>query len=172
MMRKTIAMSVIALLSVLAVAQQKPSPRKQADAKLGNGKTVSVDYGSPSMRGRKIMGELVPYGKVWRTGANEATKFHTDSDLTVNGTKVPAGDYTLYTLPAEGAWKLIINKQTGQWGTEYDQSKDLARIDMKVAKTPAPVEQMELKLEAKCGDVVLHMLWENTDASVDLKAAK
>jgi hypothetical protein len=172
MMRKTMVLFVVALLSVLAVAQEKPlaSPRKQADAKLGNGKTVSVDYGSPSMRGRKIMGELVPYGKVWRTGANEATKFHTDSDLTVNGTKVPAGDYTLYTLPSANGWKLIINKQTGQWGTEYDQSKDLARIDMNVAKTPAPVEQMEMKLEPKGGDVVLHVIWETTDASVALKA--
>jgi hypothetical protein len=171
-MRKTIVMSVVALLSVVAVAQQKPvSPRKQADAKLGNGKTVSVDYGAPSMRGRKIMGGLVPYGKVWRTGANEATKFHTASDLTVNGTKVPAGDYTLYTLPGDSSWKLIINKQTGQWGTEYDESKDLARIDMNVAKTPAPVEQMEIKLEPKGGDVILHVIWENTDASVDLKPA-
>jgi hypothetical protein len=174
MMRKTIVLSVVALLSIIAVAQQKPlpSPRKQADVKLGNGKTVSVDYGSPSMRGRKIMGGLVPYDKVWRTGANEATKFHTDSDLTVNGNKVPAGDYTLYTLPGEKGWKLIINKQTGQWGTEYDQTRDLGRIDMDVAKTPALVEQMELKLEPKGGDVVLHVIWENTDASVDLKPAK
>lgn len=173
-MRKTMVLSVIALLSVLTIAQQKPplSPRKQAEAKLGNGKTVSVDYGSPSMRGRKIMGGLVPYDKVWRTGANEATKFHTGGDLTVNGTKVPAGDYTLYTLPGEKGWKLIINKQTGQWGTEYHQEQDLARIDMNVAKMPAPVEQMELKLEPKGEDVVLHMIWENTDASVDLKAAK
>lgn len=174
-MRKTIVLSVVALLSVLAIAQQKQpplSPRKQAEAKLGNGKTVSVDYGAPSMRSRKIMGALVPYDKVWRTGANEATKFHTDSDLTVGGTKVPAGDYTLYTLPSANGWKLIINKQTGQWGTEYDQSKDLARIDMNVAKTPAPVEQMEIKLEPKGGDVVLHTIWENTDASVDLQPAK
>ena len=173
-MRKTIVLSVVALLSVLAIAQQqKPplSPPKKADAKLGNGKTVSVDYSAPSMRGRKIMGELVPYGKVWRTGANSATKFHTDSDLTVNGTKVPAGDYTLYTLPTESGWKLIINKQTGQWGTEYDESKDLARVDMNVAKTPAPVEQMEIKLEPKGGDVVMHVIWENTDASVNLKPA-
>ncbi len=173
-MRKTIVMSVVALVSLLAMAQQKPlSPRKQAEAKLGNGKTVSVDYGAPSMRGRKIMGGLVPYDKVWRTGANEATKFHTDSDLMVGGTKVPAGDYTLYTLPGASAWKLIINKQTGQWGTEYDQSKDLARIDMKLNKVSAPVEQMEIKLDPKKdGDVILHIIWEETDASVELKAAK
>jgi hypothetical protein len=149
------------------------SPRKQAEAKLGNGKTVSVDYGAPSMRGRKIIGELVPYGKIWRTGANEATKFHTDSDLTVGGVKVPAGDYTLYTLPNENGWKLIISKQTGQWGTVYNESQDLARIDMKVAKTPSPVEQMEINLVPKHdGDVILHVIWESTDASVELKPAK
>ena len=173
-MRKAVLLSLAGLLSIMAVAQQKPlSPRQQSQAKLGNGKTVSVDYGAPSMRGRKIMGELVPYGKVWRTGANEATKFHTDSDLMVGGTKVPAGDYTLYTLPGEGAWKLIINKQTGQWGTEYDESKDLARIDMKVTKAAQPVELMQIKLDPKSdGDVIMHVAWENTDASVELKPAK
>lgn len=174
-MRKFSIAVLLLSFAVLAVAQQKPllSPRKQAEAKLGNGKTVSVDYGAPSMRGRKIMGELVPYGKVWRTGANEATKFHTDSDLTVGGVKVPAGDYTLYTLPNENGWKLIISKQTGQWGTVYNESQDLARIDMKVAKTPSPVEQMEIKLVPKHdGDVILHIIWERTDASVELKPAK
>jgi len=173
-MRKTVLLSLAVLLSIMAVAQQKPlSPRQQSQAKLGNGKTVSVDYGAPSMRGRKIMGQLVPYGKVWRTGANEATKFHTDADLMVGGTKVPAGDYTLYTLPGEGGWKLIINKQTGQWGTEYDESKDLARIDMKVTKTAQPVEQMQIKLDPKSdGDVIMHVTWETTDASVELKPAK
>lgn len=175
-MRKALVLSVTVLLSVVVFAQQqqqRPSPPKHAEAKLGNGKTVSVDYSAPSMRGRTIMGGLVPYGKVWRTGANEATKFHTDSDLMVDRTKVPAGNYTLYTLPGESAWKLIINKQTGQWGTEYDQSQDLARIDMKLTKTPAPVEQMEIKLEPQSnGDVAMHIVWENTDASVQLKPAK
>ncbi len=174
-MRKILCLGLLLMFAIMSVAQQKPllSPRKQADAKLGNGKTVSVDYGAPSMRGRKIMGELVPYGKVWRTGANEATKFHTDSDLLIGGAKVPAGDYTLFTLPGETAWKLIINKQTGQWGTKYDESQDLVRVDMKVKKTEQPVEQMEIKLDPKTdGDVILHVIWENTDASVELKSAK
>ena len=90
---------------------------------------------SPSMRGRKIMGGLVPYDKVWRTGANAATTLKTTAALDFGGTLVPAGTYTLYTLPGEKGWKLIINKQTGQWGTQYDQAQDLARVDLKVDAT-------------------------------------
>lgn len=169
-----LAVAVVSLFAYQQDAAKKPllSPRRQAEAKLGNGKTVSVDYGAPSIRGRKIMGELVPYGKVWRTGANEATKFHTDSDLMVGGTRVPAGDYTLYTLPGENAWKLIINKQTGQWGTQYDEKQDLGRFDMRLKKLDKPVEQMTFVLEPKHdGDVILHIQWENTDAAIELKPA-
>ena len=150
-----IAMSV-AMLASMAVAQmehqmpgdKKPllSPRKQSEVTFADGKKVTVDYGAPSMRNRKIMGELVPFDKVWRTGANEATSFVTDTDLMVDGTRVPAGKYTLYTLPSANTWKLIINKQTGQWGTVYNQDQDLARIDMKKTALPQPVEQMVLSL--------------------------
>src|SRR6185369_4058509 len=83
-----------------------------------NGKKVSIDYSAPSMRGRKIMGELVPFGQVWRTGANSATTLKTETDLLIGGQKVPAGTYTIYSLPGENDWQLIINKQTSQWGTE------------------------------------------------------
>ena len=86
------------------------------------------------MRDRKIFGELVPYGQVWRTGANAATSLKTDVDLTIGGASVPAGSYTLYSIPEEKKWKLIINKETGQWGTKYDEKQDLARVDMKVSK--------------------------------------
>ena len=86
------------------------------------------------MRGRKIFGGLVPYDQVWRTGANAATSLKTDVDLTIGGANVPAGSYTLYTLPGMNSWKLIINKQTGQWGTEYSEGQDLARVDMKVSQ--------------------------------------
>jgi hypothetical protein len=133
-----------------------------------SGKKVSIDYSAPSMRGRKIMGELVPYGQVWRTGANSATTLKTDTDITINGTKVPAGTYTLYTLPGENDWKLIINKQTGQWGTEYHQEQDLARVDLKQEQTSAPVETFKITLQPSS----LIMEWENTKLSADLKAAK
>jgi hypothetical protein len=150
-------------------AQAIPSPRDTAETTVGSDR-VYVDYGRPSMRGRTIMGQLVPYGQVWRTGANAATTLVTPRDLRVGGTNVLAGTYTLYTLPGESAWQLIINKQTGQWGTEYDQAQDLARIPMQVGRTPAPVEQFTIALEPGGGNVVnLALMWENTRASVSME---
>ena len=116
-----------ALLSVPTLAQPPGSPHETAKATVG-GANISIEYGRPYLRGRKIMGGLVPYGRVWRTGADAATTLTTSKDLVIGGTTVPAGKVTLYTLPGEDQWKLILNKQTGQWGTEYDQSKDLARV--------------------------------------------
>ncbi len=146
------------------------SPRAKAEVNL-KGADVTVDYGRPSVRGRKIMGGLVPYGEVWRTGANEATGFVTTSDLLIGNTPVPAGKYTLYSLPSEGGWKLIVNRQTGQWGTEYDQSQDLARIDMKESKTESPVEQFLISFKKTGADQAdLVMDWEHTRVSVVIKA--
>lgn len=149
--------------------QPPASPRDTAQMTIADAR-IYVDYGRPYMRGRTIMGGLVPYGQVWRTGANEATTFHTDRDLRIGGTEVPAGTYTLYTLPGESAWQLIINKQTGQWGTEYSQAQDLARIPMQVARTPLPVEQLTIALEPGGGNVLnLVLTWENTRASVPME---
>ena len=172
-----IAVSFLALaLATTAIAQpqedksKRPSPPGTASISLG-GKKVTIEYSRPSTRGRKIMGALVPFGQVWRTGANEATTFVTEGDVTVGDTKVPAGKYTLYTLPSETGWKLIINKQTGQWGTEYDQTQDLARIDMKVSKPAAPVEQFTIDLKGNGTNAAdLIIAWENTSASVTVKA--
>ncbi|HEX6368272.1 MAG TPA: DUF2911 domain-containing protein [Longimicrobium sp.] len=145
------------------------SPRDTAEMRIADDR-VYVDYGRPFMRGRAIMGGLVPYGQVWRTGANAATTLITTRALRVGGTTVPAGTYTLYTLPGETAWQLIINRQTGQWGTEYDQAQDLARIPMQVARTPAPVEQFTIALEPGGGNLVnLVMTWEDTRASVPME---
>jgi hypothetical protein len=151
-----------------ASAQQKPplSPPGQAAVTIGAA-TITIDYARPSMRGRKIMGELVPYDKVWRTGANAATTLKTSAALEIGGTLVPAGTYTLYTLPGEKAWKLIINKQTGQWGTQYDQAQDLARVDLKAGATAGPVEQFAITLAgtgAAAG--LLTMEWENTKLTI------
>lgn len=157
--------SVLAFGAALAQTQAPASPRKSAEMML-NGKKVSIDYGSPSMRNRKIVGELVPYGKVWRTGANKATHLTTEADLLIGGVTVPKGTYTLYTLPTETGWKLIINKQTGQWGTVYDQAQDLARIDLKATKTPAPVESFTISLSPAGNNGNLKMEWENTSAWV------
>lgn len=146
--------------------QQPASPRDTAEMRFGND-VIRVDYGRPYMRGRKIMGELVPYGRVWRTGANAATTLITTRDLRIGDVRVPEGTYTLYTLPGEGEWQLIINRQTGQWGTEYDQAQDLARIPMRVERLEQPVEQFTIDFEPGSGNVFnLNLRWENTRAWV------
>jgi hypothetical protein len=165
----------LTLLSTLACAQGKPplSPPGQTTLTFADGKTVTIDYSRPSMRNRKIFGGLVPYDKVWRTGANAATSLKTDAALNIGGTNVPAGNYTLYTLPGQSQWMLIVNKQTGQWGTKYDQGQDLARIPMKVTQASSPMEQFTISLD-KSGDdsAALKLAWENTVASVDVKEQK
>ncbi|HET9180695.1 MAG TPA: DUF2911 domain-containing protein [Candidatus Angelobacter sp.] len=149
---------------------KRPSPPGQAQVTL-KGQTITIDYSRPFMRGRKIMGGLVPYGKVWRTGANEATTLTTPVDLNIGGTKVPAGKYTLWTLPSAGTWKLIINKQTGQWGTDYDPKQDLARVDMQKTSLSAPVQEFTMSFNKKSDDSAdLVMQWETTNVSIPIKA--
>jgi len=165
---------VVILIAALAFAQQdksqRPSPPGTAEVTL-KGKKITVEYSRPSLKGRKVGQELAPYGKVWRTGANEATSFTTEIDLNIGGVKVPAGKYTLYSLPSEGTWKLIINKQTGQWGTQYNEAQDLARIDMKKSSLPQPVEQFTISFDKKGENAAdLNLDWENTRVSVTLKA--
>lgn len=162
-MRKITTLALCLLfVATAAFAQEgkKPlSPPAKAEATV-KGKKITVDYSAPSMRGRKIMGELVPYGKVWRTGANAATTLTTEADLMIGSLHVPAGKYTLYTIPGEKEWTLIVSKQTGQWGSNYDDSKDLGRVKLKVA--PAlkdPVETFAIGV----GDT-LSFSWENTKA--------
>ena len=178
-MRRHIAVAVMMMYAALALTAQqqdkskRPSPPGTAEVTFDDGKKVTIDYSRPSAKGRKIMGGLVPYGQVWRTGANEATSLKTDTDLVIGGTTVPAGSYMLYTLPKENSWKLIINKQTGQWGTVYDQSQDLARVDMNVTSLSQPVEQFTITLDKKGGDTAqLNLEWEKTQASVEVKEKK
>ncbi len=106
----------------LRATSQSPAPPKPATVSL-NGHAVTITYGAPSLRGRKLGAELVPWDKVWRTGANDATSLTTDIALKIGGTVVPAGSYTIYTLPNPSRWLFIINKQTKQWGTEYHQEQ-------------------------------------------------
>ena len=117
---------------------------------------LSVDYGRPHRRGREIFGGVVPWGEVWRTGANAATGFTTDADITINGTPIPKGSYTLFSLPEQGGAKLIVNKQTGQWGTQYDPAQDLARIDLKAESLSQPVEVFTIAVE----NGVLALMWD------------
>jgi hypothetical protein len=175
LMRKILS-STISLLACLVIlgasacAQDKanrPSPPAKAECKLAGGQTVTIVYGSPRTKGRKIFGELVPYGKVWRAGANEATTFITDTDLTVGATAVPAGSYTLFAIPETDKWTLIISKTTGEWGTNYSgPSADLARIEMKSSKLPSPVENFTIAFDQSGSSCTLYMDWETTRASV------
>jgi hypothetical protein len=152
--------------------QPLASPAAEASVTLG-GKTITVHYSAPSMRCRTIMGEVVPYGKVWRTGANAATSFTTQGDVTVGGLMVPEGSYTLYTLPATpgSPWLLIVNKQTGQWGTVYTPAQDLGRAEMRVALLPKPQEVMSITFEnTRRTSTQLHIKWEKTDVYVPIRA--
>ena len=145
------------------------SPTDTVRANAGAAK-LTVIYSRPSMRGRVIFGAVVPWNTVWRTGANAATTFITDKDLTIGGTTVPAGEYTLFTLPNPGGWKLIISKKTKEWGTDYDATQDLARIDMTVASLPAPVEQCTIAIVPQGAGTTLSVSWERTSASVSIQA--
>jgi len=162
----------LALYTGSGTAQDKsarPSPPAKATCALAGGKSIAVDYSSPRMKGRKIFGELVPFGKVWRAGANEATTFVTDADLTVGGKAVPAGNYTIFAVPEADKWTLVISKKTGEWGTAYPGAdNDLARVDMKVSKTAAPVENFTIAFDKGASGCALRMEWENTSASVDV----
>ncbi len=158
----------------------RPSPPGTAEFKFDDGKTITINYSRPKIRDpktgepRKIMGGLVPYGKVWRTGANEATTFITTADLDIAGTQVPAGSYTLFTVPEEnGPWKLIISKKTGEWGIPYPgEQYELARIDMQSQKTPATVDPFTVSFDKRGPNAgVLKLAWENTEASVDFSEA-
>ncbi len=141
-------------------------PARQGGSTAAGGR-IYIDYGRPSMRGRVIMGGLVPYHRWWRTGANEATSFVTDFDLRLGDTVVPKGAYTLYTMPSAKQWKLMINRQTGQWGTVYDASLDLVRVPMKKKTLREPVEKFTILLE-KTGQRsgVLRLRWEKTEVYV------
>ena len=149
------------------------SPPAVATATLGSA-AITINYNAPSIRCRKIFGALVPFDKVWRTGANPATSFVTTGTLKIGNIAVPAGAYTLYTLPEQtpSSWILILNKQTGQWGTVYKPEMDLGRTEMKLKKLATPQEVMSISFEKTTPtSTQLHIKWETTDAWVTIKTA-
>lgn len=183
MMKKS-ALLVASLFAIATVASaqmdmkqdksKRPSPPASAECKFSDGKTIKIDYSSPRAKGRKIFGAasdkaVVPYGEIWRTGANEATTFVTDADLKVGAKAVPAGSYTLFTVPKADEWWLVISKKTGEWGTDYPGEKeDLARVPMRASKTAAPVENFLIAFDQAGSRCTLRMEWENTSASVGI----
>ena len=172
-MQKRIALFSLCLLILTAFAcaqdkSKRPSPPASADCKFSNGKTIHGDYSSPRAKGRKIFGGLVPYGEVWRAGANEATTFVVTANLSVGGKDVPAGSYTIFVIPNPDKWTLVVSKATGEWGIPYPENSDLTRADMTVAKTSGPVENFMIAFDQAGGKCTLRMEWENTRASVDI----
>ncbi len=167
-MRKSSLLVLTLFVSAAAFAQhdaappQKPlSPKQQVEYKAGS-KKITIDYSAPSKRGRVIFGGLVPYAQVWRTGANAATTLTTNADLMIGSLHVPAGKYTLYTIPGEKEWTLIVNRQTGQWGTEYDEKQDLGRVKLNLASPlKTPVETFKIGV-----DKTLSFTWDTTKAWV------
>jgi len=172
-MRRSAVLVVFSLYFVPSweVFAQQPilSPRDSTEIKF-NGKQIFIDYGRPSMRGRKIFGGLVRYNQWWRTGANEATSFITGVDLIMGDSLIPKGEYTLYTLPSETQWKIMINKETGQWGTVYNASYDLVRLPLKKRVLKDPVERLTILLEKTGSNAgVLKIAWETTEVWIDFR---
>jgi hypothetical protein len=169
--------AALVALAGLAAAQmqmsqdksKRPSLPASAECKFSDGKTVKIDYSSPRAKGRKIFGGVVPYGEVWRTGANEATTFVAGTNVNVGGKDVPAGSYTIFTVPKADGWTLVISKKTGEWGTDYaGEKEDLARVPMSVSATSGPVENFTIGFEEGGRKCSLQMEWENTRAKVEV----
>jgi len=163
----------LGLMAVLGSAQMdkaaKPSPAAKASCELAGGKSITVDYSSPRARGRKIYGGLVPYGDVWRAGANEATTFVTTSDVMIGGAHVPAGNYTLFAVPNKDKWTLVVSKKTGEWGIPYPGAdSDFVRVDMKASTLPSAVENFTIAFDKTAHGCTLRMDGETTRASVDI----
>jgi hypothetical protein len=170
-MQKRIALLAFAILTLTLFASAQASPPASATCDLGGGKNIKTDYSSPRMKGRKVYGGLVPLGEVWRTGANAATTFVASSDVVVGGKTVPAGSYTLFTVPSADKWTLIVNKKTGEWGIPYKyESDELVRIDMKVSKLPSAVENFTIGYDKSGSGCTMRLDWDTTRASVDISA--
>jgi hypothetical protein len=163
----------LTVLPIPSESQEILSPPAKAACKFADGKTITVAYSSPRMRGRKIFGDLVPFGEVWRTGADNATSFVTKADLIAGGKNIPAGSYTLFSLPTQTKWTLIVSKQTREFGIPYPGEQfDFARIEMKLSKLPSPLENFTISFDQTGASCTMRLDWETTRASVELSEKK
>ena len=160
-----VAAATLAFTGLNCDAQDKstrPSPPAQASGTTAKGTKITIDYSQPAIKGRAIGSEIAPYGKVWRTGANEATTFEVDKDVVINGKPLKAGKYGLYTIPGENEWTVIFNKKSNLWGSNgYSEADDALRITSKPTKASAATEKMTFgvdptgKVSFMWGDVAL-----------------
>ena len=160
---------VMSFMSLIGFAQDQAkapaSPAMKASGKSGAA-NITISYGSPSVKGRKIWGELVPYGKVWRTGANEATVIDIDANVKVEGQALPKGTYSLFTIPEESEWTIIINKNPKQWGAySYKQDDDILRVKVKPGKSASFNESLNFAVTN--GKVFIR--WENLEVPISIK---
>ncbi len=162
------------LMAIGTTSAQVVSPPEWATGKIGSAK-LTIKYCAPSVRGRKIFGDggrvmADPTAPIWRAGANEATSFHTNVDLDIDGLAVPKGNYTLYVnVKDPDAWELVINKQTGQWGTKYDASQDLGRVKMKMSRPPAVIEMLKYTItETGENKGTIELAWDKHVATVEV----
>ena len=171
-MKKILILTLIAGLftGINASAQQdkskRPSPPAKVSQTIASGATISIDYSQPSVKGRTIGKEIAPYGEVWRTGANEATVFETNKDVKIQGKTLPAGKYSLYSIPGADKWTIIFNKTWKQWGTAYSEADDALRVDVKPSKAASATEKMTFSI-AKSGEVTL--MWGDTKVAFTVK---
>jgi hypothetical protein len=166
---------LLAALTAGAFAQEPETHRytspPAASSGIIGGKRITINYYSPSMHGRKIFGELVPFGKVWATGANVATKITTEAPLKIGDLNVPKGEYSIWTIPGEKEWTLILNKETGQFHLNYNANLDFGRTKMKISALPSPVEALHIGVRSESGNKgALFVDWETTEASVPVTA--
>jgi hypothetical protein len=159
------AAAVSVILLAPAAYAQRVSPHETHEFAV-DGATITISYGRPTMRGRKIFGALIPYNKVWMPGADEATIFETTAALQFGDFKLPAGRYSLYTMPSDKQWTLIINKKTGQWHTLYVPGEDILTLPMTAEPLPAPVEQLTISAMPHGSGGAIRLEWENTRFSV------
>jgi hypothetical protein len=174
MKRILIILGIVAL--VLAVAflvfmrqTKSHSPVATADYNQ-NGLEVRVEYCQPSKKDRVIFGGLVPYGQVWRTGANEATKISFNKDVLFAGKSVKAGTYTLFTIPGEKTWTVILNKETGQWGLAYNEKEDLLRAEIPAGTQPDLTEMFTIGFTGSGNAPEMHLVWDKTNVTVPIQA--
>jgi len=165
-----VPMTVLAQKVVKTTPGKGGSPHETVEYTL-DGATITLSYGRPYLKGRSLA-TLAPNDKVWRTGADEATTITTTHDLRIGTLDVPAGTYTLYTLPSASGWKLIVNKQTGQWGTVYQEGQDLGRVDLTAGKLSSPVEQLTLSIVTGGSRPTFEIHWGDMRQSVPISVRK
>jgi tetratricopeptide (TPR) repeat protein len=172
MLNKLLVLTLVCCTALLADAQtiKTPAPSPSQSVKQDFGiSTIELNYSRPGMKGRKIFGDLVPYGKVWRTGANSATRIKFSDDVSIGGQVLKAGEYAVYSVPNEKEWEIIINKGSANWGTDYKQEDDIFRVKATPVKLDQPVETFTMQFaNVKSGSADLQIMWDKTLVSVPI----